>query len=133
MIKLSTHSFDLPLRHVFSISRESTSVQPTLIVELSDGTHSGFGEATANKYYSATVELMREALESVRSLVESAEPLNPETLWEQTSPRLVDNPFAQCALDQAAWDLYGKQQGAPVYKLWGLSIDHVPRSNFTIG
>jgi hypothetical protein len=48
MIKLSTHSFDLPLRHVFSISRESTSVQPTLIVELNDGTHSGFGEATAN-------------------------------------------------------------------------------------
>ena len=133
MIKLSTHNFELPLRNVFSISRESTSVQPTLIVELSDGTHSGFGEATANKYYGATIALMREALESVRSLVESAEPLNPEKLWEQTSPRLADNPFAQCALDQAAWDLYGKQQGAPVYKLWGLSIDHVPQSNFTIG
>jgi L-alanine-DL-glutamate epimerase-like enolase superfamily enzyme len=76
---------------------------------------------------------MRSALESVRSLVESAEPLNPEKLWEQTSQRLADNPFAQCALDQAAWDLYGKQQGAPVYRLWGLSIDRVPQSNFTIG
>jgi L-alanine-DL-glutamate epimerase-like enolase superfamily enzyme len=133
MIKLTTHDFELPLRHVFSISRESTSVQPTLIVELSDGTHWGYGEATTNKYYGATLELMRLALESVRPIVESTESLEPQRLWEQTWPLLRDNPFAQCALDEAAWDLYGKQQGAPVYKLWGLSIDRVPQSNFTIG
>jgi L-Ala-D/L-Glu epimerase len=133
MIRLSTHDFELPLRHVFSISRESTSVQPTLIVELSDGVHRGFGEATTNKYYGATIPLMRAALESVRSLVESAEPLEPAALWERTSPLLAGNPFAQCALDEAAWDLYGKQRGAPVYKLWGLSLDRVPESNFTIG
>jgi L-Ala-D/L-Glu epimerase len=133
MIRLSTHNFELPLRHVFSISRESTSVQPTLIVELSDGVHRGFGEATTNKYYGATIPLMRAALESVRSLVESAEPLEPAALWERTSPLLAGNPFAQCALDEAAWDLYGKQRGAPVYKLWGLSLDRVPESNFTIG
>jgi L-alanine-DL-glutamate epimerase-like enolase superfamily enzyme len=133
MIRLATHDFQLPLRHVFSISRESTSVQPTLIVELSDGTHRGYGEATTNKYYGATLELMRGALESVRSIVESAEPLEPEKLWEKTWPVLKDNPFAQCALDEAAWDLYGKQQGAPVYKLWGLSTERVPQSNYTIG
>lgn len=133
MITLKTHDFQLPLRHVFSISRESTSVQPTLIVELTDGVHRGFGEATTNKYYGATLELMREALESVRSLVESAEPLDPEKLWDQTWPILQGNPFAQCALDEAATDLWGKQQGAPVYELWGLSTDRVPQSNFTIG
>ena len=36
-MKLQLHAFDLPLRHVFTISRESTEVQPTLIVELVDG------------------------------------------------------------------------------------------------
>ena len=41
--------------------------------------------------------------------------------------------FALCALDEAAYDLWGKQCGAPVYKLWGLSTDRVPISNFTIG
>lgn len=133
MIRLITHEFELPLRHVFSISRESTSVQPTLIVELTDGVHRGFGEATTNKYYGATLELMRDALESVRAIVESAEPLEPATLWERTWPLLSKNPFAQCALDQAATDLWGKQQGAPVYKLWGLNTDRIPRSNFTIG
>ncbi|QDT75175.1 dipeptide epimerase [Lacipirellula limnantheis] len=133
MITLKTHDFQLPLRHVFSISRESTSVQPTLIVELTDGVHRGFGEATTNKYYGATLDLMRASLDSVRSIVESAEPLDPENLWEQTWPLLQTNPFAQCALDQAATDLWGKQQGSPVYKLWGLSTDRVPQSNFTIG
>lgn len=133
MIQLKTHEFELPLRHVFTISRESSSVQPTLIVELTDGTHRGFGEATTNKYYGATIPLMREALAKVESMVALAEPLDPAKLWEETWPILKDNPFAQCALDEAATDLWGKQQGAPVHKLWGLSNDRVPQSNFTIG
>lgn len=133
MLTLKTYDFELPLRHVFSISRESRSDQPTLIVELSDGVNRGYGEATTNSYYGATLELMREALESVRPLVESAEPLDPVQLWDQTWPILKNNPFAQCALDQATTDLWGKQQGAPVYKLWGLSTDRIPQSNFTIG
>jgi L-Ala-D/L-Glu epimerase len=76
---------------------------------------------------------MCEALESVRSLVESVEPLDPAQLWERTWPLLSKNPFAQCALDQAANDLWGKQRGAPVSRLWGLSTDRIPHSNFTIG
>jgi len=133
MIRLITHDFELPLRHVFSISRESTSVQPTLIVELTDGVHRGFGEATTNKYYKATIDSMRASLESVRDLVESADHWSPEQLWALATPMLSNNPFALCALDEAAHDLWGKQQGAPVYKLWGLTLDRVPQSNFTIG
>ena len=134
MIQLITHEFELPLRHVFAISRESTSVQPTLIVELTDGVHRGFGEATTNKYYGATLELMRESLESVRSIVEVGRPARPAAaVGADLAAALGDNPFAQCALDEAAHDLWGKQQGAPVYKLWGLSTDRIPQSNFTIG
>ena len=133
MLQLKFHEFDLPLAHVFSISRESTSVQPTLIVELTDGIHRGFGEATTNKYYHATLEKMKASLETVRAIVEAAPPLDPPQLWEKAAPKLLENPFALCALDEAAYDLWGKQQGAPVYKLWGLSTERVPQSNFTIG
>jgi L-alanine-DL-glutamate epimerase-like enolase superfamily enzyme len=133
MIKLNTYDYELPLRHVFSISRESTSIQPTLIVELSDGVHRGYGEATTNKYYGATIAKMREALDSVRDIVESVDRIDPQALLKQAAPRLAHNSFALCALDEAAHDLWGKQQGAPVYKLWGLSLDGIPSSNFTIG
>ena len=47
---LKIHTFDLPLKHEFTISRESRTVQETVIVELADGGHSGFGEATTNPY-----------------------------------------------------------------------------------
>ncbi len=132
-MKLLTHEFDLPLQHAFTISRESTTVQPTLIVELSDGTHRGYGEATSNSYYGMTLENMQQALARVRPVVESIDRLEPESLWNEVAPKLQDCPFALCALDEAAYDLWGKQQGAPVYRLWGLDNSQVPLSNFTIG
>jgi len=132
-VKLVFHEFDLPLRHTFTISRESINTQPTLIVELTDGEHHGYGEATTNAYYGMTLARMRQSIESVRTAVESIDRVDPELLWHQVEPELRDCPFALCALDQAAHDLWGKQQGAPVYQLWGLDDSSLPISNFTIG
>ena len=132
-IRLSTHRFDLRLKHEFSISRSSVSVQPTMIVQLSDGTHRGFGEATSNDYYGTTIERMMEAVEKVRGIIEGVEELSPEGLWHHLHEFIGDEPFALCALDQAAWDLWGKQQGQPLHRLWGLKTDSLPVSNFTIG
>src|SRR5262249_40719959 len=106
VLTLKFHEFDLPLAHVFSISRESTSVPPRRMVELTDGTHRGFGEATTNKYYHATLEKMKASLETVRAIVEAAPPLDPPQLWEKVAPKLLDNPFSLCALDEAAYDLW---------------------------
>lgn len=133
-LRLQTHSFDLPLKHPFTISRSTVSVQPTLIVEISDGTHRGYGEATANDYYGMTLERMVAAVERVRSTVESGgDAVEPLEFFERIQPELAEEPFALCALDQAAHDLWGKQQGKPVYQLWGLDIKDAPLSNFTIG
>lgn len=132
-MKLKLHEFDLPLRHVFTISRESIRVQKTLIVELQEDGHRGFGEATTNPYYGVTIDSLTDALEGLRPQLDRHSLLDPVTLWKEVQPHLQDNPFALCALDQAAHDLWGKKQGAPVYRLWGLSANQLPRSNFTIG
>jgi hypothetical protein len=132
-MKLHLHSFDLPLRHTFTIARGSVDVQPTLIVELEeDGLH-GYGEATTNSYYGATLESMTAALEGVRGEIETPRLWDPAALWKSLHPKLRGNPFAHCALDQAAHDLWGKMRGAPVWKLWGLSIENTPLTNYTIG
>jgi L-alanine-DL-glutamate epimerase-like enolase superfamily enzyme len=134
MLKLLIHEFELPLKHVFAISRGSIAVQPTLIVELNDGEQRGFGEATTNAYYGATLASMRASLEAVRATAKASEShVGPAELWSQLAPRLENESFAQCALDQAAWDLWGKQQGVPLYKLWGLNTNNAPQSSFTIG
>ena len=129
---LKIHTFDLPLKHEFTISRESRTVQETVIVELADGGHSGFGEATTNPYYNVTVSTMSSALERVRPLL-GGDLEDPSDLWGQLAPHLEENPFALCALDQAAWDLWGKKKCKPVYQLWCLDPADAPLSNFTIG
>ena len=132
-MQLKLHAFDLPLAHTFTISRESISSQPTLIVELSQDGQSGYGEATSNKYYGFTIERMARDLAALRPQLEAATLSDPATLWQAYQPALADSPFALCALDQAAHDLWGKLRGQPVWKLWGLSIDKTPLSNYTIG
>jgi L-alanine-DL-glutamate epimerase-like enolase superfamily enzyme len=130
---LRLHTFHLPLRHTFTISRGSVDVQPTLIVELEEGALRGYGEATTNDYYGATLESMSAALLAVREEIESYSLTDPAAFWETMRPSLRDHSFAHCALDQAAHDLWGKLRGSPVWKLWGFSIDHLPPTNYTIG
>lgn len=126
-------SYELPLRHTFTISRESIDVQPTLIVGLEQDGQWGYGEATTNAYYGATLESMTASIDSVKLLLESHEFDDPTALFAELEPHVGDDRFALCALDQAAHDLWGKLSGAPVYELWGLSTERIPNSNYTIG
>lgn len=132
-MKLTIHTFRLQLKHTFSISHESRDIMPSLIVELSQDGHSGFGEATETRYYGIMLSEMVETLEKLRPTIESAPLSTPEQFWDSMRPHLADNPFVLCALDEAAHDLYGKMQGRPVYDIWGLKTDVLPLSNFTIG
>jgi L-alanine-DL-glutamate epimerase-like enolase superfamily enzyme len=134
-LKLLIHSFDLPLRHPFTISRGTVHVQPTLIVRLEDQGCHGLGEATANSYYGHTIASMTTSIEAVRDVIESAglwhEP--PEELWHRLHPLLKHDLFALAAIDCAAHDLWGKLRGQAVHELWGLQTDRLPVSSYTLG
>jgi L-alanine-DL-glutamate epimerase-like enolase superfamily enzyme len=132
-MKIRLHAFDLPLAHTFTISRESITSQPTLIVELTQDGISGYGEATSNKYYGFTIERMARDLAALEPRLEAMTLDEPTALWSACQPGLADDPFSLCALDQAAHDLWGKLRGKPVWKLWGLSTEKTPLSNYTIG
>lgn len=133
-MKLTIRSYDLRLKHEFTISRGSISVQPTLIIELEDDGVKGYGETTTNTYYGQTLEGMTSHLESLRTRIESTDWSQPEELWAALDPSFENQRFAQCALDQAVHDLWGKRLGRPVWDLWGLETSHgLPVSNYTIG
>ncbi|MFK7934365.1 MAG: dipeptide epimerase [Saprospiraceae bacterium] len=133
MIKLTIHQFDLRLKHTFTIARESHDVQKTVIVELEVDGVKGLGEATANSYYDVTAGGVIGILEGIRPVIEACQFDNPTNFWSYIHPYLREFPFAHCALDMAANDLYGKMQGQPLYKLWGLSADNLPQTSYTIG
>jgi L-Ala-D/L-Glu epimerase len=135
-MKLRLHAYDLPLRHTFTISRESITSQQTLIVELEHGGYHGYGEATANEYYGFTIEGMSQAIAAAQGEIAAAADAlvrDPAEFWDQLAPRLKDNPFAQCAVDQAAYDLWGKLRGQKVHEAWGLKTKSIPASNYTLG
>jgi L-alanine-DL-glutamate epimerase-like enolase superfamily enzyme len=72
-------------------------------------------------------------LESVRTQIECWPVLEPEELWQRAMPLLGHNSFALAALDEAAHDLHGKRLGQPTYKLWGLKLENLPCSDYTLG
>ena len=135
-MKLKVHEFDLPLKYKFGISRETRTVQKTAIVEVMDGDISGFGECVANhKYYKFTIEMIKEDMASVSNILEGIDILEtaPDKIWSLLDEKLHHNPFAQCALDMALYDLWGKKQGKRSYELWGLDPKTNPVTDYTIG
>lgn len=132
-MKLETFRYDLQLKNTFRISHTSRDVQPTLIVALTDGEFTGYGEAAATSYYGVTVEGMSELIKSLEPLIADNIHKSPEELWEILDPHFKGNSFAQCALDIAMHDLHGKRNKQPLYKLWGLELKDLPLSNYTIG
>ncbi len=125
--------YELQLKHTFTISRESYDTQPTLIVELKDGDHCGYGEATSNPYYGVSIENMIEGLNRLETQIGSMNGLTPETFWDSMHEELRGNMFALCALDMAYNDLYAKKKGMKLYELWGYDIKNNPMTNYTIG
>ena len=132
-MNLSYQVFDLPLKHTFTIAHQSRDVQETLIVKLEENGIYGLGESTSNPFYGITIENMGACLEEFRPVVESGKWKTPEELWELGRDVFKNNPFAQCALDMAAWDLFTKKQGKKLYEYLNLDPKNIPTTNFTIG
>src|ERR1700730_15514081 len=132
-MQIKYKAFNLPFKHPFTISRGTKTHQPTLVVELEHFGIRGYGEAPAISYYNIPVEKMTEDLESKKHLVEKYAFTEPERYWHYLHHLFPQNSFLVCALDMAAWDLFGKLRQQPLYKLWGLDISNNPVTDYTIG
>lgn len=132
-MKCSYFHFNLPFRYPFTISKGTKTHQPSLVVELENRGVKGYGEAPAIAYYNIPVEKMIEDLERKKPFIEKFAMTDPERYWHYLHHLIPDNQFLVCALDMAAWDLYGKLLRKPVYELMGLDISKGPLTDYTIG
>lgn len=132
-MNLTLHRLLLPLAHQFTISRESISTQPTLIIELEHDGITGYGEVTENTFYGHTFDSMTASLECVADRLEKSLDISPLDQWRELNTAINGDTFALSALDMAAHDLRGKRLGIPTWQDWGLNWDAVPDSSYTIG
>ncbi|MEY2904050.1 MAG: hypothetical protein RJA52_66 [Bacteroidota bacterium] len=133
MIKLIIHNYNLQLKNPFRITHVTRTEQPTMIVELKLGSLSGFGEATPISYYGLNISEMVKTLEGFKATIEKTSFEDPSQFFNSLEPYLKNHPFIQCAVDEAAHDLYGKIKNKPLYELWGLENINLPLTNYTIG
>jgi L-alanine-DL-glutamate epimerase-like enolase superfamily enzyme len=124
---------NLNFKHPFTISKGTKTHQPSLLVELELFGLKGYGEAPAISYYNVSVEEMISVIDQKKKMIEKFSFTEPERYWHYLHHLLPQHPFLVCALDLAAWDLYGKMKRKQLYQLWNLDISKNPLTDLTIG
>ena len=130
---LVIHPVALKLKNTFETAHSKRDIQHSLLVELSVDGFSGYGEAAMNTYFGITIESINDDLELARAILDQYKWGSPEELHRQLSELPLSNNFALCALDEAAYDLYGKQHGLHTYQYLGSKLGAMPLSDYTIG
>jgi len=132
-MKVSYKKSNLKFKHPFTISKGTKTHQPALLVELDFFGIKGYGEAPAIPYYNITVEQMIADIEEKKKMIEKFSFTEPERYWHYLHHLIPQDPFLVCALDLAAWDMFGKMKRKQLYQLWNLDISKNPLTDITIG
>ncbi|MEO8720137.1 MAG: dipeptide epimerase [Ginsengibacter sp.] len=132
-MKLKYRISNLPFKHPFTISKGTKTHQTALLVELEFFGIRGYGEAPAISYYNISVEKMIADIEEKKQFIEKFSFTEPDRYWHYLHHLIPDNPFLVCALDMAAWDIYGKMNRKQLHELWNLDITKNPMTDITIG
>ena len=132
-MKVNFYPYNLKFHHPFTISKGTKTHQPTLIVELEHFGIKGYGEAPAITYYDITVEKMIDDLQKKKTFIEKFAFTEPDRYWHYLHHLLPQDPFLVCALDIAAWDLFGKMQNKRLVDLWKGDIARNVLTDYTIG
>ncbi len=131
-LALNLYPVTLQLKETFTISRDSYNQRRSLIVALSADGETGYGETSEHSYYGITIEKLIDRAESLRPVIEHYDFHSPELLWQFLQSHLHDLPFLQCAINNAAYDLYGKLQGIPCHHMWMPDVRGLIKTCYTI-
>lgn len=125
---LSFEKFQLVLKEPFGISRGVSTVRDSLFVTM-DGC---IGEAVPSLYNGETIETVISLMKRFEDQI-PAEPEGVIHFMQQVNKQVKGNPTFKAAMSMLLWDRLGKDLGAPLYKIFGLSPSKAPQTSFTVG
>ena len=112
-----------PLKEVFRISRGSRTEARVVVVVVTDGQHTGRGEAVPIKRYDQTVDSVLAQIETIK---------REKTLDRQSIQQLLPAGAARNALDCALWDFEAKVLGKRAWELANIPMVPEVETSFTI-
>ncbi|MDS0283365.1 dipeptide epimerase [Haloarcula onubensis] len=129
---VETH--DLPLATPFGISRGTSEVCESVVVELTHEGTTGYGAATPSAYYGESVETVAETLPDLLATVEEVgDPHAGQRIERLCHEDAPEQPAARSAVGIAVADLAARDLGVPLYRQWGLDPGRVPPTTYTVG
>jgi L-alanine-DL-glutamate epimerase-like enolase superfamily enzyme len=131
-LKLSYRTYDLQLRHTFTVSGFSRDTTPVVLTEIEYEGFTGYGEASMPPYLGESQKSVISFLKKV-DLGQFKDPFLLDDILEYVDSVDKENRAAKACIDIALHDLIGKMVDQPLYKLWGLNPEDTPMTSFTIG
>ena len=131
-LTLRFYPYTLQLKDVFTIATSSRTTTPTMMVELSGGGVTGYGEASMPPYLGESQETAAAFLGKI-DMARYPDPFLVQDILIDIDALAEGNRAAKAAFDIALHDWLGKQMGQPWYRIWGLDPQHTPVTSFTIG
>lgn len=116
----------------FKIARSADSYYDVVILELSDGHFTGYGEAAPSKRYEKGPDAVQELLLKNKAQIEQITVNDDDERQAQLERMFPQSYSLQAALDTAFWDLHAQRLGSPLWQIFGASKDLVT-SSYTIG
>ncbi|MHA1522878.1 MAG: N-acetyl-D-Glu racemase DgcA [Alphaproteobacteria bacterium] len=116
---------EFPLKKVFTIARGSRTMAQVVTVTLTQGAHTGRGEATPNVRYDETRASVMRDIRDVAGEIEAG--IDRAGLQSLMPPGAARN-----AVDCALWDLEAKATGIPVFTLAGRTAPNAIPSAYTL-
>ena len=130
---LETKIVRLNLRHTWTTTMSSSQYRDTLYVAYARDGITGHGEGAPIVRYHEDAESARKAVESVRALLLSANPMQFAKVMAEVFRRVPGEWAGKAAIDIALMDWVGQKLGIPLYTYFGLDPKDAPLTTFSIG
>ena len=123
----------LKLKHTWTTTMSSSEYRDTLHLRYTRDGVTGRGEGAPIVRYKENAEGARQAAESLRELITSADPWHFQKLMAEVFRRVPWQFAAKAAIDIALMDWIGQKLGVPLYRYFGLDPRDAPVTTFSIG
>ena len=130
---LTTKIVRLNLQHTWTTTMSSSAYRDTLHTTFTRGGITGHGEGAPIVRYHEDAASAQKAVESVRALLLTADPLQFAKIMAEVFKRVPGEWAGKAAIDIALMDWVGQKLGIPLYSYFGLDPRDTPLTTFSIG